>query len=84
MGLPQQPVTLTAEQIARLNEQLAELRHSVNNHLSLVIAAAEMIRLKPELAQRMALSLSEQPAKITKDIRAFSDQLEKNLGITRD
>lgn len=84
MGLPQQSISLTPEQVGRLNELLSEMRHSVNNHLSLIIAAAEMIRLRPDSAPRMAASLSEQPSKITKEIRAFSDELEKTLGITRD
>jgi C-terminal processing protease CtpA/Prc len=40
MPVPTEPVTLTREQIDSLNNQLAEMRHAVNNHLSLVAAAA--------------------------------------------
>ena len=44
MVLPDQPVTLTVEQIRELNQKLSTLRHDVNNNLALVIAAAEIIR----------------------------------------
>ena len=84
MGLPEKPITLSANQIARLNDQLAEMRHAVNNHLALMVAATEMMRLKPEMAPAMAVSLAEQPGKITKELRHFSDEFERTLNITQD
>jgi len=41
MGLPIQPVTLTVEQLGELNRQLGNMRHDINNNLSLIVAAAE-------------------------------------------
>ena len=46
-------VNLTAEQIQDLNKQLSTMRHDINNYLSLVLAAAEVIRRKPEAVERM-------------------------------
>jgi hypothetical protein len=83
MGLPDGPVTLTAEQLAELNRKLSAMRHDVNGSLSLIVAAAEMIRLKPQTAERMLSTLGEQPSKITALINKFSAEFEQTLGITR-
>jgi hypothetical protein len=80
MELPGQPVTLTAEQIAELNEKLGTLRHDINNNLALIIAGLEVIQYKPHLAERMMVTVSEQPPKIVAAIGKFSAELEKALG----
>jgi membrane-bound ClpP family serine protease len=83
MELPEQPVTLTAEQIAELNRKLSIMRHDVNNNLALIIAAAEVVRYKPHLADKMMATLSEQPPKIGEAIAKFSAEFEKLFGISR-
>jgi hypothetical protein len=83
MGLPTEPVTLTPEQVAELNQKLSAMRHDINNHLSLMMAAVEMIRLKPEDAARRLATLAEQPARISRAMAEFSAAFEKALGITR-
>ena len=83
MALPTEPVTLTVEQLAELNRKLSNMRHDINNHLSLMVAAVELIRHKPQMADRMLTTVSEQPAKITDSIGKFSAEFEKALGITR-
>lgn len=84
MGLPNEAVTLSPEQIADLNGRLSTLRHNVNNHLSLIVAAIELIRHKPELRDRMLSTLADQPAKIGEEITRFSQQLEGAFRITRE
>ena len=83
MALPTAPITLTVQQVEELNKRLSSLRHDVNNHLSLIVAAAELIRLNPEMVARMSTTLSEQPAKISEEISKFSAEFERVLGITR-
>ncbi|MEY4387289.1 MAG: hypothetical protein RLY20_2572 [Verrucomicrobiota bacterium] len=83
MPLPAQPVTLTPEQIAELNKKLSTMRHDINNNLSMVMAAAELAKLKPEMAEKMLNRLIEQPAKITAQLKDFSAEFEKVLQITR-
>jgi hypothetical protein len=83
MPLPSEPVTLTPEQIAELNKKLAELRHTVNNNLSLIIAAAEIMRLKPESAARLQEQLMDKPHKIAETVAQFSRDMETALRITR-
>ena len=84
MGLPAQPLTLSVEQIDELNKKLSKARHDINNHLSMVMAAAELIRMKPDSAAKMAERVIAQPPKITDLIRSFSAEFESALGITRD
>ena len=83
MGLPTEPVTLSLDQIEYLNRKLSNLRHDVNNHLSLIVAAAELIRYNPTMIKRMSATLAEQPPKITEEINKFSSEFEKILGISR-
>ena len=83
MPLLAEPVTLSVEQINELNRKLAELRHDVNNQLSLVTAAVELIRRRPEGSERMLAVLGEQPHKISDALTQFSDDLEAALGIAK-
>ena len=83
MALPEQPITLTPEQVAELNKKLSTMRHDINNNLSMIMAAAELAKLKPELADKMLTRLIEQPTKISNQLRDFSVEFEKFLQITR-
>ena len=83
MELPGQPVTLTVEQIGELNQKLSTLRHDVNNNLSLIMAAVEVIQFKPHLADRMMTTVTEQPPKIMQAVAKFSAEFEQLLGIKR-
>ena len=84
MSLPDKPLALTPEQVAELNEKLSTMRHNVNNHLALIVAAAELLKRKPELAERMLDNIIKQPDRIIAEVRTFSDDFEAILGIRRD
>ncbi len=84
MATPPNPVTLSPEQIEALNSRFADTRHDINNHLSLIVAAVELIKRKPDSLERMAANIAAQPDKIMKDMRAFTEEFEKALGITRE
>src|SRR5436190_20693416 len=64
MPFPTQPVTLSVEQLTDLHQKVADMRHDINNHLSLIVAAMELIRHKPDSAQRMVATMAEQPSRI--------------------
>jgi len=83
MALPTEPVTLSVQQIEELNRKLSNLRHDINGDLALVVAAAELIKLNPEILQRMLTTLLEQPPKIREKLDRFSGDLEKSLGIIK-
>jgi hypothetical protein len=83
MPLPTEPVTLSAEQIRELNRQLADARHDVNNYVSLILASVELLRRRPDTAERMLNNLLEQPPKITAAIKKFSGEFDAALHITR-
>jgi hypothetical protein len=84
MALPSHPITLTPEQIQELITKLSHIRHDINNHLSLIVAAAELMKFKPETRERMAGTLSEQAPKIMSELQKFSVELEQALGVVRD
>ena len=84
MGLPTDPVTLTPAQIEEFSRRLSLLRHDVNNHLSLVVAAVELIKFNPDVLSRMIGTLGEQPPKIAEELAKFSAEFDRVFGITRN
>lgn len=84
MGLPEQPVTLTPEQVEALQKRFSEARHNINNHLALIVAASELLARKPEAADRVSKALKEPPDKIVEELRGFSSSLEKALQIVTE
>lgn len=83
MRMPSEPVVFSAQQIEDLNHKLSTLRHDINNNLSLIMAASELIRHKPHMAERMMVTLLEQPPKITTALTKFSTEFEQAFGIVR-
>ena len=84
MAAPDAPVTLTPTEIEQINARLSEVRHNINNHLSLIIAAIELIKRKPDSAERMTATIAQQPDKIIAEMRGFSADFEKTLQISHD
>jgi len=76
-------VALSATEIQELNQQLATMRHDINNYVSLMMAAVELVQRKPEALPRMTLTLVDQPAKIADAVRRFSRTFEARFGIQR-
>ncbi len=79
---PSDVTILTNEQVRELNEKLSDMRHTVNNCLSLIVAAAEVARINPSAFTRMVPTFKEQPEKIMNEIQKFSKEFEKTLQIT--
>jgi hypothetical protein len=84
MGLPNEPQTLTPEQVAEFNSKLSEMRHNINNYLSMVIAATELIKRKPEGADRFLEMIVQQPPRIISELQQFTNEFEKTLKIERE
>jgi hypothetical protein len=83
MAVPTEPVTLTPEQLNELNQHLSHMRHEINNQLSLIVAALELVRFKPDLRDRMLSTMGQQPPKIMEEVAKFSAEFERIFGIKR-
>jgi vacuolar-type H+-ATPase subunit D/Vma8 len=83
MSSPSEPVTLSVAQISELKQKLSDLRHDVNNNVSLMLSALEMIRRRPESTPNMLESLARQPQKVNDAIAQFSKALETALHIKK-
>ena len=78
------PVTLTEEQILTLHQKLRDMRHDVNGRLANIVAAAELMRLRPDQSPEERLKLLlDQPHKAAESISEFSRSFEAVLGLTR-
>ena len=84
MGVPLEPKMLTHEQVEDLQRKLSHMRHEINNQLSLVVAALELVRFRPEMRDKMLATLGAQPPKIMAEVAKFSAEFEQTFGITRD
>ena len=80
---PNGPVTLNEEQIMALHGELRKMRHDVNGRLANIVAAAELMRLRPESSAERLQLLLEQPHKAAESIGEFSRQFEQMLGLFR-
>jgi hypothetical protein len=78
------PITITPEQLKELNQHLSHMRHEINNQLSLVVAALELVRFKPDMRERMLETAGQQPPRITAEVSKFSAEFERVFGITRE
>ncbi len=67
MAVPNKPIQLTPEEIETIAARLGEMRHAVNNCLALVVASAELVRLKPDASARVLENLLEQPDKVVEE-----------------
>ena len=82
MSMPSKPVQFSVEQIQDLSQKLSILRHDINNQLSLILAASELIKHKPQMADRMMATVAEQPPKITAAMAKFSEEFEAAFGLS--
>lgn len=80
---PSGPVTLSEEQIVALHQSLRNMRHDVNGRLAIIVAAAELMKLRPESAEERLKLLLDQPHKASEHINEFSRVFENALGLTR-
>lgn len=81
---PTGPVSLTENQIIALHEKLRHMRHDVNGRLANIVAAAELIRLRPETTAERLQLLLDQPHKAAETIAEFSRQFEEMFGLKRE
>jgi hypothetical protein len=76
-------VTLSEAQILELHQKLRDMRHDVNGKLANIMAAAELIRLRPESMEERLKLLLDQPIKAADQLAEFSRTFEEAFGLTR-
>jgi len=81
---PTGPVSLSENQVLELHEKLRVMRHDVNGRLANIVAAAELMRLRPESAANRLQMLLEQPHKAAESIAEFSRAFEELFGLRRE
>jgi len=81
MASSKKAVMLSPRKVSEIERKLADLRHDVNNNLTLIVAAAEIIRHRPEQAEQFWESLMQKPMKVADQVSQFSRDLEKALRI---
>jgi hypothetical protein len=83
MALSSEPKTFTAEQIKDLSHKLADMRHDINNQLSVIAAVVELIRCKPQETERRMHLLDEQRTRIADSVKKFSTEFNHAFGISK-
>jgi hypothetical protein len=70
-------VHLTAEQARELHQLLSECRHNVNNCVSLIMSAMELAQLKPDSAEKMMRTATDQSKKVAEEVIRYSEEFER-------
>ncbi len=70
-------VHLTAEQARELHQLLSECRHNVNNCVSLIMSAMELAQLKPDSAEKMMRTATDQSKKVAEEVIRYSGEFER-------
>jgi len=81
---PTGPVSLTENQILILHEKLRAMRHDVNGRLANIVAAAELMRLRPDTTAERLPVLLDQPSLAAASIAQFSQAFEELFGLVRE
>jgi hypothetical protein len=76
-------MTLTEAQILELHQKLRDMRHDVNGRLANIVAAAELIRLRPESIEERLKLLLDQPLKAADCLAEFSRVFEETFQLKR-
>lgn len=80
---PEHPINLTPERIDELNRKLCDMRHDINGHLTLVVAAVELMRLQPASAAQRMTTIMDQVPRITGSMAKFTKEFEAILQIRK-
>jgi len=67
-----------------LHEKLRVMRHDVNGRLANIVAAAELMRMRPESAAERLKMLLDQPHKAAESIAEFSREFEQLFRLKRE
>ena len=78
-GQQTQPVKLTLAQMEELNESLANMRHDINGQSSVVLAALELLKLRPGDRARHVARLAEVPLRMQTILDDFCGKFAKTL-----
>jgi hypothetical protein len=78
------PANLTDEQVLALHRRLRDMRHDVNGRLANIVAAAELIRLRPDAMEDRLKILLDQPHRAADAISHFSRDFETAFGLVRE
>ena len=77
-------VTLTEAQILELHQKLRAMRHDVNGRLANIIAASELIRMRPDQSRVERLQMLQDESFKAKDlITQYSQEFETAFGLSR-
>jgi hypothetical protein len=82
-GMPQTPLTLSADQLVLLDQRLTDLEQTIQGHLGPLLALSHIARTAPEELQARAGELSPAGPKISAEVQKFSADFDTMFGIQR-
>lgn len=72
-------LVLTREELAALNEQFRELKHSVNNTLAVIMALSELGQRNPAHYEKLATAVLQRGPDVVQQLQNFQTQLSAKL-----
>ena len=72
-------LVLTREELAALNENFRELKHSVNNTLAVIMALSELGQRNPAHFEKLATAVLQRGPDVVQQLQNFQTQLGAKL-----
>ncbi|MEP6709655.1 MAG: hypothetical protein ABJB32_05935 [Verrucomicrobiota bacterium] len=66
--------------MAELQQELSEIRHSINNALAVMMALSEMSQRRPDHAEKLARMILTKAPQIVSSLQEFTQALKEKAG----
>jgi hypothetical protein len=76
------PGTITREELVVLNDKYREVKHDINNTIAVLMAMAEMSRLKAEYKEKLADTVCTRSPQIVEKMQEFQKLMNEKLKAT--
>ena len=71
--------TITREELVALNDKYREVKHDINNSIAVLMAMAEMSRLKPEYKEKLADTVCTRSPQIVEKMQEYQTLLNEKI-----
>jgi len=73
--------TVSQEDLAQLQKQFSEIKHSINNALAVMMALSEMSQRRPDYAEKLATTVLSKAPQIVSNLQEFTQALNEKAGV---
>lgn len=77
--MPDEPFTMTREDLQALHDQFREIKHNINNTLAVVMALSELAQRNPAHYEKLAKAVLQRGPEVVQSLQDFQVKLTAKL-----